>query len=624
MRSLITSIIQSELKGGRFSLRAFYVRRLWRIQVALLAVVFATLLIALAFYLPDDLSSYFKSAIQTTVFSSNRYFARATTAYAATDSEVLLLLHTWSLSIEWQWYLILPVGLLLLHRYASPAWGRAIVLGLTMLMLGVALYLSDKEGSGVYYLFRPRVFEFLFGASLALWSAERPRLTNTCALNVVGVLALFLVIGMAMISGVSANYPNYYSVAVCGASVAMLWLGFNRDAWITRILSSRPLVFVGDLSYSLYLWHWPIFATGRYLGWQKGIAFLPACYLLTFACAYLSYRYIEEPYRRHRPSFRKSVLLLVFLPLLVISTGYAVAHKYKFFPSRFGSELAYIDGTLDAYVPLNRRFCLQGRSAKYKGLDPSLIERCRLGAAVAPKKALLIGDSYANQSWNFIDVMARDADMSVTALSTPSCLALPHITMEGWWKMRQEDYRICDARTGDYYKLVSEGRYTYVILVANWFYYDLDDIVNKVGDEKSAALGVSRLESAMREALDIMIGSEAVPVVLKSPASMPEDFQSCFYQQIKVRAPSKSGHCGLSNEHGPTEQQFDALFDRLKASYPTLIVIDPRRAQCDSETCRTDFEGVPVYRDTGHLSDYASYRLGEVYLQREPNPFKSM
>ncbi len=123
----------------------------------------ATLLITLVFYLPSDFKSYVRSAINTVGFVSNRYFSHATTAYAATDSEVLPLLHTWSLSIEWQWYLILPLWLMLLHRFASLGWSRIAVTLAAVAMTAAAMLIVHREGSSAYYFFTPRVFEFCLG-----------------------------------------------------------------------------------------------------------------------------------------------------------------------------------------------------------------------------------------------------------------------------------------------------------------------------------------------------------------------------------------------------------------------------------------------------------------------------
>jgi len=615
---LITSIIQSQLNKGSFSLADFYVRRLWRIQVALLAVVFATLLMALVFYLPSDLRPYLKSAMNTVGFVSNRYFARTTTAYAATDSEVLPLLHTWSLAIEWQWYLILPLWLMLLHRVMSPAKGKAVVGVMTVLMTVAGLLIVRENGSDAYYFFTPRVFEFLFGACVALFTLGRPPLRHNVLTNVLGLASLGVVIAVGMLGGVISNYPNDYAVLASAASAGVIWVGANERTWIARGLSWRVPEFLGEISYSLYLWHWPVFALVRYLGLHEGLGLLLVCYALTLALAYASYRYIEEPYRTKRPGLPKSLLWLVLVPMLIVSAIYGVCDRLHFLPGRFGSEMVRLDQTLQRYTPANRQRCMQSGGTRMVDMSG-----CMLGDTAASHTALMIGDSYSNQSWNFVDVLTREAHLSVAAVSTPSCLSFPTISMQGWWKMTDAQYQVCVDHVKSDYRRIESGHYRYVIIGENWRYYDPGAIVNASGDARSPQLGNARLERAMRQALNAIVKTGATPVLLESPALMPPDYLTCFYRDFKLRKPSPADACPVSEPDDDTARWLNGLFARLKAAYPTLIVIDPKDAQCDGDRCRSTLEGIPVYRDAGHITDYASYRLGQLYLQRKPNPFDS-
>lgn len=165
---LITSIVRADLEADAFSFSDFYVRRLWRIQVALLAVVAITLVVAIIFYLPNDFNDYFKSAMRTIGASSNYFFARTTTAYAATSSQSLLLLHTWSLSVEWQWYLVMPAMMWFLHRHASLLQARTVMVIALLASMAVALRQPLTHGDAAYYWFSSRIFEFLAGATLAV------------------------------------------------------------------------------------------------------------------------------------------------------------------------------------------------------------------------------------------------------------------------------------------------------------------------------------------------------------------------------------------------------------------------------------------------------------------------
>lgn len=614
---LITSIIHEELQEGTFSLANFYVRRLWRIQVALTLIVAFTLLVATVFYLPDDYNRYFKSAIQTVIAGSNRFFAHATTAYGASDSEVLLLLHTWSLSIEWQWYLVLPAAMWGLNRFASPRMARVVAVALTVVLTLLAMHVSHKEGSSAYYGFVPRIFEFLFGASLALIMADAGPSRRARWADVAGLAALAAMVVVACLPGVITEYPNRWTVLVCAASAMALWVGEDTSSLTSRLLSWAPLVFIGEISYSLYLWHWPIFATARYIGFEEGLAFKLVCFALTFAGAWLCYRYVEQPFRRLRLSLPKTLGWLVALPLLVVSVLYGVSHKFAFLPGRFSPEVANIDRKLDEYGSRLRGACMKSR-----GNHDGDVSHC-LAAGTPPATALMFGDSYSNQSWNFMGVLAREAGVSLAAISTPSCLALPGVSMEGWWKMNHGQYQVCMDHIQEYYRLVEANHYRYVILGENWLYYDPIAIVQKPGDERSVALGRQRLEQGMRAALERIVRSGAVPVVLKSPAPMPLDYQTCFYRAFKLREPPPVNACLPAWPDDEASLWFDGMFGRLKADFPSLIVIDPKDAQCAQGACVAELDDAPVYRDVGHLTDYASHVLGERYLKRVGNPLKA-
>jgi peptidoglycan/LPS O-acetylase OafA/YrhL len=618
---LITSIVRTDLAAGHFSLREFYVRRLWRIQVALLAVVIATLAVAAIFYLPGDFNVYFKSAMQTVGLTSNYYFAKTTTAYAATGSQTLLLLHTWSLSVEWQWYLVMPVAMWLLYRYASPRQTRIVLLAALVLCAAWALRQPVMHGDAAYFWFSARIFEFLFGATLAVLMEGRAQPSDTPVLNVLGLLGLVLIFGIAMKPGVIVEYPNRYAILLCAACVVVLWMGGNERSWVSRVLSLAPVVFVGDISYSLYLWHWPIFATWRYLELPEGTGCLLICFALTFVLGYLSYRYIEQPYRRLRPSLGKSFAVLVVAPLLMVAAVFGIAQKYAFFPARFGPELAYVDSALDKYEPPMRRHCLQGRATNGGNVDLHYLDVCIMGKQGVPATSLMIGDSYSNQYWNFIGLLSNAASMSVASLATPSCLALPGITLYGWGSINYEQYRVCEDRTKHYYSIIQSHKFKYVILGENWVYYNFPALVNQPGDPQSEELGQARMEAAVRRALDIITSTGAIPVVIKSAPTMQDDFEACFYQHFKLRQKTGGTDCTLGSAKNATEVWYDHLFQRLQASYPTLVLIDPRRVLCSGDDCMTTYKGVPIYRDTGHMSDYGSYQLGQLYLQSQPNPF---
>lgn len=611
---LITSIITKSIKDHSFSLADFYVRRLWRLQPALIAVIIFTLVLAVIFYLPNDFIEYTKSARYTTLFTSNQYFERSTTGYAAPDAAYLLLLHTWSLSIEWQWYLLLPAGILILHRFLPYRYLALATILLALCMLVVSLYLSDKYPNKSYYFLSSRVFEFMIGSIIAILNQERFKPKARTA-SILGLLSFGALIFSATRTDIILGYPNYYAVIVSVATATLIFIGSSCNSFTSRALSLTPLVFIGSISYSLYLWHWPIFSIGRYLGLTDNLLFKAGCFILTFIAAYLSYIFIEKPFRKKRISIFKSVLILVLIPAIVFLLLHLVNKKHNGFSSRFGAEYSRIENTLKEHKSPHRQSCLNGNT---DGKDTN----CIIGERGSNKKALLIGDSHSNHFWSFFDVLANDARISMSVQGTSSCLALPDIYLFDWWYFKNKIYQECHDNTVMYYKNIENGKFDYVIIGELWMNYAHNNIINRLGDERSIERSRARYEVALRKALDVIIHSGAKPVIIKSIYSMPPNYMSCFYQKIKLRETNTNDICSFGTFNGDSNHWDSQLFDMLKVDYPSLVIIDPKDVQCHGDKCKTSINGIPVYRDVGHITDYASYEFAKEYLKRFENPLK--
>ncbi|PHI29479.1 acyltransferase family protein [Budvicia aquatica] len=611
---LITSIINKSIIDSSFSLSDFYIRRLWRLQPALLAVIIFTLVLATIFYLPKDFIDYAKSAKYTTLFTSNQYFERTTTGYAAPDTAYLLLLHTWSLSIEWQWYLLLPIGILVLHRFLPRRYLVLATIIIALCMLVVSLYLSDKYPNKSYYFLSSRIFEFMVGSIIAILGQDSFKLkTNTT--SILGLLSLGALIYSATRTDIILGYPNHHAVIVSVATAVLIFIGSSGNGLASRILSLSPLVFIGSISYSLYLWHWPIFSIARYLGLTETLLFKIGCFTLTFIAAYLSYIFIEKPFRKKRVTIFKSIIILVFIPAIFFFLLQAIIQKHNGFSSRFGTEYVRIENTLKEHESPYRQSCLNGN---VDGKD----KNCIIGEIESNRKALLIGDSNSNHFWSFFALLAKDAHISISVQGTSSCLTLPDIYLFDWWYFKNKIYEECYDNTVKYYKNIENGKFDYVIIGEVWMNYANDNIINKLGDERSTALSRTRYEIALRKALDTIIRSGARPVIIKTIYSMPKNYMGCFYQKIKLRETNANDVCSFGVFNGDSNSWDSQIFNMLKIDYPSLIIIDPKDVQCQDDKCKTSINGIPVYRDVGHITDYASHEFAKEYLKRFENPFK--
>lgn len=612
---LTTSIILRSMEKGSFTFSGFYKRRIWRLQPAVIALMLGTLVVAAAVYLPDDFTSYLRSNRYVLQFTSNKYFAKETTGYAGPDAASLLMLHMWSLAIEWQWYLILPLGLWLLNRYLSPTKLTAVVLCLTVCAMLLALYLSDIEPEKSYFYFSARIFELLLGSCVVLLASKHVKL-NAVASSVIGIVSLAVIAYCATRSNILNGFPDYHAILVCLATAALLYSGAS-ESLSSKMLSFPPLVFVGTISYSLYLWHWPILATLNYLGISLTLEWTSAYFAATFVLAYLSYILIENKFRTSKAGLIKTLLILLLVPLICILGLYYASKKHFGWPERFGTGPVTVLGKFKAEAS-NRTHCLLG--GVHDGSDP----RCVFGASQAKPQALLIGDSFSNQLWGFVDTMAKDANISVLAQASPSCLTLPKIYLYDFGN-RKGLSKDCHDDSMGYYDLIAQNHYKYVMLGLAWENYaGHPDIVTKLDDPRSVELSRQRFDVAIRDALDAIKQSGATPIFLEAPFPMPVGVNDCLYRDVKLHGLTDNGEevrkCSSAPWTPHKDSRLKKLFIDLKSEYPNLIIIDPKKVQCTDSACMTAIEGVPVYRDVGHITDYASYKFGETYLQNYGNP----
>ncbi|MGB1060723.1 MAG: acyltransferase family protein, partial [Ketobacter sp.] len=319
---LITGIILEDLKAGRFNFRSFYVRRTRRLLPALAVTILVTLVGSALIMTPEHLKETASSAIFTSLSLANVYFAGADSYFGAA-SEIKPLLHTWSLGVEEQFYVFWPLTLVLIYRFAGI---KAVLLTTLLgffLGLGLSEYWIDYNSKQAYFLPMFRVYQFLAGAALVFI----PHLRLRGWLEDVGLaLGLAIVIGSALLFDKDTPFPGLYGMVPTIGALLILQCG--QANVVGKLLTVKPMVWMGHVSYSAYLAHWPVIVFWRYLS-ADPFTFIEKCILLALSIGFgaLMYYKVETPFRLNRQAAKNISWKQTFPPLsaltilVIISVG---------------------------------------------------------------------------------------------------------------------------------------------------------------------------------------------------------------------------------------------------------------------------------------------------------------
>jgi peptidoglycan/LPS O-acetylase OafA/YrhL len=284
--------------GPAARLRDFYARRIRRIIPAATVMTVVVLVAGAAIMLPKPYAALAKSAIAQQLMASNIYFWR-NTGYFDGAAETMPLLHTWSLAVEEQFYLGYPLLLLCMRRARRSRVRIALIL-LTVASLALSIYGARYHPWGTFYLLPMRAWELLLGGLICV--VPPPRRIAPWLLNAAGIASLGAIVGASFLFTKHTRFPGAAALVPCLAAAVLIYSNRGAPRATGALLAWRPLVIVGLMSYSLYLWHWPVLAFARIrldiVNQSLPLLVALACLAATFALAYISWRWVETPFRR--------------------------------------------------------------------------------------------------------------------------------------------------------------------------------------------------------------------------------------------------------------------------------------------------------------------------------------
>ena len=394
---LITSIIASEIQSGSFQLWTFWERRVRRILPALSVVVASVFLMGFVAYLPDDFASLGSSIICQATLVSNFFFYAQPTGYFDVGQDTQPVLHTWSLAVEEQFYIFFPILFSLLPQ--GPGKRRSQILaGLLSLSLLWNVVGTPLYPKACFYLLPARAWELLLGALLA--ETRGTFVKNGWIREACGLLGLALTAWPICFYNDSTSFPGAAAIAPCCGAALIICSSEGRLSLAGHLLAFKPLVFIGLISYSLYLWHWPVLVFSQYLLGNQRWPFRACMVLLAFALAILSWWLVETPFRKKKVLADRRWLFSVggattFATFLLGLCAYST-HGW---PSRYGSAaLAYADGKHDHSFRRGSTLA-EAQAGEFVPLGSTDNEQ--------PVELLIWGDSHAMGMTQVLDDLCR-------------------------------------------------------------------------------------------------------------------------------------------------------------------------------------------------------------------------
>lgn len=624
---LITKIISGDIARDRFSFRRFYEKRILRIFPALILVLLSCLAAGYYTLLAREYKALGKHVLGGATYISN-FLLMKEAGYFDSSSELKALLHLWSLAIEEQFYLVWPVVLVLgatTRRHALKVIGT-----LALLSFGLCLYFTRQYPENVFFNPLTRAWELFVGAFLsflpplaATASARTPAsagslgkfgISRFTAPNVLSLCGLLLIAVSSLVFGGMDLFPYWRALLPCaGASLIIL---AGKDAAINRrLLGARPVVYIGLISYPLYLWHWPALFFARMISNnQLDPVITGAAVLFSLLAAAATYHLVEK---RIRHSTARYVPLVLLLTLLGLGAAGGLVYRLKGLPERFPvlEQRAKNVGSFEWYEQGydNTAACIQL-------LDNKFPDYCNIMDLKRPATIALLGDSTANHYFLGLadELTGKSSKENLVEIGKSSCP--PLLDIESFTNTGPQ---ACDETMSDMLEYVDHAPsiHTVILSMTGATYFN----ETRAAAMSSAEYFRVRLQSnpklddpeqifatAIRKTLVHLQRTRKQVIFLLSVPALdfyPEDCENIRPFSIKG---SKKSSCDV--DRGTIDRinaDYRNLVIKVLKEFPQVKLWDPYGSICDDKVCHTLQDGLLLYRDKIHLGFYGSQFIGE-------------
>lgn len=595
---LMTSIIFNGVEKNTFNLFKFYNARANRI-VPVLATMSAVLLVFGWFYLlPTDYRDLGRQVEKSSLFISNLLFAKGG-GYFDTAEHTKWLLHTWSLSVEWQFYIFFPIIIISLKKILSFRNLKLIVLGLFLASFIYCIYATYKDSKTAYFLLTSRAWEMLLGglAFLYPWSLKnKPHQIITQCLGIVLIIASYFLITK------DTPWPSYMALIPVLGAYLIIVSNYQNNPLVNNPIFS----IVGNWSYSIYVWHWPLVVLGFYFSfenwWLYGIP-------LSFLLGFLSYHFIEKTNFPRYESWKEIYKVQPFyIFLIILACGYIIKDNDGF-ESHYSQEILEAIAETDNSNPYKCDSGLRNRD----------VEECAIGNQ-NNIKAIIIGDSHADSLTTAVASAFDLKQEGIISIATASCPFLLNANIKD--PINHDDCHNINLKR---LKLIESEKYknTPIILISRFpVYLEGQNDVERVKHEGSgSSMYFPNSEKASKNQVYSLFYNDLKETLCTVSNNNPT-YITYPIPEFPINIPKTVTKSLLFDQNNSVVLTYDSYLKRslkvrdiIKNSAKACRVetLDPAQVLCPANECISTYQDRPIYRDGDHLSEYGNKLLTPMF-----------
>lgn len=589
---LMTKIITEQIIQNKFSIWKFYLARGIRILPALLVLTSVVAIAGCFLLIPEDYRTYAKHALTSITFISNILYWNESSDYFSAAAHDKILLHTWSLSVEWQFYIILPIILLVLAKIknSKKILNLAIFIGF-LISLILSYKVTQTNQTTAFYMIPTRAWEMLAGG--IVYACFSQLILSNKFKNIIEIIGFGLLFISLLIFDEKTLWPGIN--AILPVMGAMLILISNNNSIFTN---ASLLQWIGNASYSIYLWHWPIVFFIGYYGISDSYLIISFGILLSVFLGWLSYKFIETPTRIYLSNITmmKSYLVILVITGILVCIYYFIVVKDGL--HQRASE-SFLKDTKEIVMPLPQHgWCFYSVDSIHSLPIGSQVLDCKIGANTNIKhNALLFGDSFAGHNIPFWNDIGVELNTQVTAVTTNWCYPSLNDDYTGLKTSRAYD----QCKFNRKYLAENMHKYDYLIFAGHWKQIKSKD-------------QLQNLDTLLKQANKLNI-----PIfIMAAPYAFDKNIGNAYKAKVWINQPFDLSHYS-NDEYDKVTRIANKEILEISSAYKNVFYI-PRSALYSEKNLT--HSGAPYSLDGGHISIIGSHGSADFF--KKSNEFSTL